>query len=126
MEKSLSEKMQDARFGFGLSTLQIGKILGLGANQWRNYENGSVPNKSKKHLIILCMTPRGMFNLLNNSPNLRNEKWYPEFYFKVQGMIFEIESELRRSEQMMNDNYWITHPPITEKIKFNKRKNKNI
>lgn len=121
MEKSLAEKMQEARFGFGLSTLQMGKILGLGTNQWRNYECGSVPNKSKKHLIILAITPRGMFNLLNNSPNLKSESWFPNFYFKVQGMIFEIERELRRLEVIMNENYWITHPPIPEKIKFKKR-----
>ena len=120
--KKLAEKMQEARLGFGLSTLQIGKILGLGTNQWRGYENGAIPNKSKENLIRIALTPSGMMGLLNHCPNIKNEKWFQKLYFKVQGMNFEIDRELQKSKEMMNENWWITHPPIPDKIKFKSKK----
>ncbi len=106
--EQFSKKMAVARKEYGLSCAFMGEILGLGANQWRNYEKKEMtPNRSKHNLIRLAITPISFMRILDASPKMiKDRKEFPNLYFKVQSMCFEIERDLQRIKDDMNNNYF--------------------
>ena len=105
--EELSKKMEIARKAYGISTVFMSDILGFGINQWRNYENGIKPNKSNYNLIRLAITPIGLKRILDISPkNIKEHKQFPKLYFKVSGMVYQIENDLRLIRDNANENFF--------------------
>ena len=51
------EQIKAIREKYELSAAKISEIMGMGANSWRNYENGEVPSKVHANLIQLISLP---------------------------------------------------------------------
>ncbi|MFA5298009.1 MAG: type II toxin-antitoxin system antitoxin SocA domain-containing protein [Lutibacter sp.] len=51
------EEIREIRAKYGISASKMSEILGFGANSYRNYENGEVPNQSNANLIQLAKDP---------------------------------------------------------------------
>jgi len=51
------EEIKEIRAKYGVSATKMSEILGFGANSYRNYENGEVPNQSNANLIQLANDP---------------------------------------------------------------------
>lgn len=102
----LQKKMMVARVKYNVSASFMGKILGLGANQWLGYENGSKPNRSKENLISIALTPMGFKRLLDISPKMiKQHKKYASLYGRVKAMVDDIERQTRDFKSELNDKY---------------------
>ena len=110
--ENLSEKIKTARTAFGISRAFMGEILGFGVNVLYHYENGEIPSKSNYLALRIAITPFGMKSYLDNSPKMIKErKPFATLYFKVQGMCFDIEREMQRTKDSMNENYFRNYVP---------------
>ncbi len=102
----LQKKMMTARVKYNITASFMGKILGLGPNQWRNYEAGSKPHRSKENLISIALTPMGFKRLLDNSPKyIKQHKKYASLYTRVKVMVDDIKYQTREFESELNDKY---------------------
>lgn len=61
------EDIKSIRENYGLSATKMSEILGFGANVYRNYEAGEIPNQSNARLIQMAMDPLKFKELLNIS-----------------------------------------------------------
>lgn len=52
------EQIKNTRERFGLNQLQMSKVLGLGVNMIRNYENGEMPSVSNATLLNVIRDPK--------------------------------------------------------------------
>lgn len=51
------EQIKEVRLKYELSAARISDILGMGANSWRNYEDGEMPSKANANLIQMISNP---------------------------------------------------------------------
>lgn len=63
------DEIRQIRENYGLSYSQITKIIGFGQNQWRQYENGSLPSESNGKSIAAIRNREGMLAMLESSRN---------------------------------------------------------
>lgn len=64
------QELQAVRKKYALSYSLISKLLGFGVNQYRNYENGELPNQSNGTLLSLIRSAIGFKKILENKRNL--------------------------------------------------------
>lgn len=64
------DEIKAIRDKYGLSAAKMAEALGFGANVYRNYENGEVPNESNGKLIRLAQTSNNFCTLVRDSKTL--------------------------------------------------------
>ncbi len=77
------EEIKAIREQYGLSALAMSRILGLGDNQYRLYEKGTIPSESAGKLINLASQKGNMLLLLQSSENAFKAKTYHRIYERV-------------------------------------------
>lgn len=82
------DEIRNIRKKYGLSALKMSKVLGFGANIYRNYESGEVPSDSNAKLIQLAKTPKEFLTLVKLNSNL-NEKEKNTLIVKLDQLIQE-------------------------------------
>ena len=70
------DEIRDIRERYGLNYTQISKIMGFGLNQWRQYEEGSIPNDSNARLIIAVKNKNVMKGMLEAAKEEFDDKEY--------------------------------------------------
>jgi putative zinc finger/helix-turn-helix YgiT family protein len=68
------EEIKSIREKYGLSVTKMASILGFGANVYRNYESGEVPNESNSRLIELIKDPEEFRKLVLLSETLEGHE----------------------------------------------------
>lgn len=61
------EQIKELRERYKISAIKMSEILGFGANMYRNYENGEVPNESNSRLIQLAQDAEKFKHLITLS-----------------------------------------------------------
>ncbi len=74
------EEIKEIREQYGLSALTMARILGLGDNQYRLYEEGVIPSESVGKMIGLVRQKANMLALLNASQEQMPIKEYNRLY----------------------------------------------
>lgn len=82
---------------YGISAAKMSLILGIGINQYRLYEQGSVPNVSNGRMIRSIMNPKVMLEMVESSKNELSVSEYEKIISKVQAII--ASSETYKMEQ---------------------------
>lgn len=72
---------------YGVSASKMSAILGIGANQWRLYENGEVPNVSNGRMIRSIMNPKVFLDLVESARQVLTYKEYMSITEKVKAVI---------------------------------------
>lgn len=70
------DEIKKIREHYGLSYTQITKIVGFGQNQWKQYENGSMPSESNGKSIVAIKSREGMLSMLESSRNQFSESTF--------------------------------------------------
>ena len=78
---------------YGLSAAKMSQILGIGTNQWRNYECGEVPNVSNGRMIRSIMNPKVFLDYVDSSKNVLAEKEYNKFSLKIASLVEECDKQ---------------------------------
>ncbi len=68
------DEIKDIRKRYGLSASKMSKVLGFGANIYRNYESGEVPNESNAKLIQLAKKPKEFLSLVKLNSDLKEKE----------------------------------------------------
>ena len=87
------EDIQRIRETYGLSAAKMSQILGFGANSYRNYEQGEVPNQSNGKLIQLANDP-GQFRKLVEITDALKEEAKTKLLRKIDHLVEERKSRL--------------------------------
>ena len=87
------EDIQRIREMYGLSAAKMSQILGFGANSYRNYEQGEVPNQSNGKLIQLANDP-GQFRKLVEITDALKEEAKIKLLRKIDHLVEERKSRL--------------------------------
>lgn len=82
-----TDEIVAVRNAYSVSAAKMSQILGIGINQWRNYEAGEVPNVSNGRMIRSIMNPRAFLDYLTSAKNVLGEKDYIKISSKVAEMI---------------------------------------
>ena len=77
------EEIKDIRNQYGLSALAMSRILGLGDNQYRLYEDGTIPTEAVGKLIRLAKQKNNMIALLESSKAAFSVSEYNRFHVKI-------------------------------------------
>lgn len=87
------EQIISIREKYSLSAAKMSEILGFGANSYRQYEGGEVPNHSNAKLIQLANDPNEFKKLVNYCPTLDKK-----FLDKVQNIINKLLIDKKKNE----------------------------
>ncbi|TVR33056.1 MAG: DUF4065 domain-containing protein [Balneolaceae bacterium] len=68
------EEILEIRKKYGVSQTKMSDVLGFGANTYRNYENGDVPQLNNAKLISLAAKPSGFIDLVNDCDSLTEKQ----------------------------------------------------
>lgn len=90
------EEIKAIREQYGLSAPKMAKILGLGDNSYRNYENGEVPSQANSNLIKLAAIPTDFKRFVVNNDVCLEDKERVKLLAKLDALI--IEQERKRAE----------------------------
>lgn len=71
---------------YGLSSSKMSTILGFGANQYRQYEDGYVPTESNGKILKACQTPVVFRTMVENSRGQLGEKSYVKIMAKIEAV----------------------------------------
>lgn len=88
----LSEEIRRIREKYGLSAAKMSEILGLGANTYRQYEAGEVPNFSNARLLNSAANPEIFYTIAKDS-------WETEDQKDKEKVLKKIESIKDQQEQ---------------------------
>ncbi len=77
------DEIKGIRNQYGLSALAMSRILGLGDNQYRLYEDGTIPTEAVGKLIRLARQKMNMIALLDSSRAAFSAREYNRFHEKV-------------------------------------------
>lgn len=83
---------------YGVSASKMSSILGIGANQWRLYENGEVPSVSNGRMIRSIMNPKVFLDLVRAARQVLTDKEFLSITEKVNAVISQ-------SNEYHADNY---------------------
>ena len=86
-----TDEIIDVRQHYGFSASMMSKILGIGTNQYRLYEQGEVPSVSNGRLITLVMKPEVMKQMVAMAKNELDPNEYEKAMGKVQSVISDEE-----------------------------------
>ena len=91
------DEIRNIRKKYGLSALKMSKILGFGANVFRNYESGEVPSDSNARLIQLSKKPKEFLTLVNINSDLRSKE-KNSLIIKLEQLIQKNKKDLFREK----------------------------
>lgn len=77
------DEIKSIRERYGFSYVQMSRLMGFGINQWKQYEEGTVPSESNARLISTARSKSGMRMLLENSRSAFDEKVYLKMLSKI-------------------------------------------
>ncbi|MCK4746390.1 MAG: DUF4065 domain-containing protein [Bacteroidales bacterium] len=97
------EQIIELRRKYSLSALKMSEILGFGANSYRQYEAGDVPNQSNSRLIHLANDPREFIRLVDLSITL-DDKTRSKLVQRIGSLIDEQRS--RRLESQLEKYFF--------------------
>ena len=75
----LPEELTEMRKSYGIPARAFSLILGLGENQYRLYESGTVPSLSVGKLLALAKNPRNMKEMLLSARASLSDKEYSKY-----------------------------------------------
>lgn len=78
------DEIVEIREQYGLSALAMSRILGLGDNQYRLYEEGAIPIESIGKLIFLARQKMNLLAILDGSKKSFNRLEYERLYDTIQ------------------------------------------
>ena len=70
------EEIQEIRLNYNISTTKMSLILGMGINQYHNYENGEIPSLSNARLIMAAKNKNMFLCFLEAAKQSLTEKDY--------------------------------------------------
>ena len=82
-----TDEIINLRKQYGVSAVMMSRILGMGDNQYRFYENGDVPSESNGKLIRSVFNPNVMLELVVSSKDMMGEKEYNKLVARIGEMI---------------------------------------
>jgi len=80
-------QIKKIRDQYKLSASKMSQILGIGVNQYRNYENGEVPNDSNNSLLLLIQNPIEFKNLVTVKKDLLKDSDYKKLIARLDDLI---------------------------------------
>lgn len=83
------DEISAIRKKYGLNLSQISKILGFGANQYAQYENGQIPSESNGKLILAARDKNSMTALLH----LSEGNFSTEEFAKIKSSVLSAEDD---------------------------------
>ena len=87
------EDLAAMREEYGLSAAKMSEILGLGANQYRLYEEGQMPSETIGKMLRSIQTPAVFLSYVEGCKNQMSEEEYTKLCRKIQKtFIKEIKS----------------------------------
>lgn len=130
-----SEQLIRTRKKYGLSAAKMSEVLGFGANIYRNYEKGEVPNLSNGTLLNLAIRPEEFLKIIENKRNLFSENKFEQLVQKIKSFI-EVGNSYQRlkkeiwNEELIPNEFTGYSVPNFEKfanlVLFFLKKNRNI
>lgn len=78
-----TDEIINLRKRYGVSAVMMSRILGIGDNQYRYYENGDVPSESNGKLIRSVFNPNVMLELVLGSKDVIGEKEYKKLVARI-------------------------------------------
>ncbi len=109
-----TEEIVELRKRYNISASKMSLILGFGANQYRLYEDGEVPNESNGKMIRSASNPKVFLDLVHGSRHQLTEKEYNKICTHIQSVIdgaFEYHREqeairmIYRSERGLSNGF---------------------
>jgi uncharacterized phage-associated protein/uncharacterized protein YbaR (Trm112 family) len=88
------DEIRSIRKRYGLTCSQITKIVGFGQNQWKQYEEGSVPSESNGRSIVAIRSREGMLSMLESCRNELDDATFGRLRAKVLCSEDETRTEL--------------------------------
>ena len=77
------EEIKATRLRYGMNYVQITKILGFGANQWKSYEDGCVPSESNGKMMRAVEQKQTMLMMLEASRSEFDENEFSKLQMQV-------------------------------------------
>ncbi len=119
------DEIHRIRTKYGLSYVQIGRILGFGANQYAKYESGQIPSDSNGRMIGAIRYKSVMLKLLENLKDIFDENEYTKIYRQVvdsQEMSLDTDTERIIYEGTQRSIYngfgEFNHRKVEEMVRF--------
>lgn len=84
------DEISDIRTFYGLSASKMSEILGLGANQYRLYENGEMPSEAIGKVLKSILDPRIFASFVKNAENQFSAHDYAKIEEKLERSIKRI------------------------------------
>ena len=81
------DEIKAIREMYGLSASKMSVILGLGANQYRLYENGEVPSEAIGKTLRSIMNPSVFITYVQNSESQFTQQELSKIYDKIEGAM---------------------------------------
>jgi uncharacterized phage-associated protein/DNA-binding transcriptional regulator YiaG len=100
-----SDDIKNIRAKYGISAAKMSEILGFGANIYRNYENGEIPNESNARLIQLVEDPSEFKKLLLlQKDNLKDDE-YEKILKKVESLLPEYHNNFNKNARNIYNGF---------------------
>lgn len=106
-----TDEIINLRKRYEISAVKMSKILGMGDNQYRNYENGDVPNESNGKLIRSVFNPLVMSEMLNSSPEILTTNGARQLIKHLDEIISQKERN-KRAEYEENRVFQVDRGPL--------------
>ena len=78
------EEILNLRLDYGISSTKMSLILGMGINQYHNYENGEVPSISNARLIMAASDKDMFLRFLEAAKGVLSDKDYQNIKTKIE------------------------------------------
>lgn len=95
-----ADEIVGMRKRYRLSARKIAKILGIGYNQYRGYENGDVPSESNGKLMRSISSPVVMRDMIYNSADIMGESSTKEIIGHLNQLISQAEDNIIMAHEL--------------------------
>jgi transcriptional regulator with XRE-family HTH domain len=97
-------QLTEVRKKYHLSASKMSDILGLGANQYRLYESGTIPGESQATLLNLIKSSKDFLKVVESKMAILKEKEYEKITAHLQNLIKQEEhAPLRYIDALFNN-----------------------
>lgn len=86
------ERITQIREQYGVSSRKMAELLGFGVNNYRQYENGEIPNISNANLITLVEDPEEFKKLLDKNQSIP-ERGKNKINFRIEKLLHQQKQE---------------------------------
>ncbi len=91
------DEISSVRTFYGLSASKMSEILGLGANQYRLYENGEMPSEAIGKLLKSILNPNTFVEFVKNAENQFTTSDYAKIIEKTERSVKRMEEDKNHS-----------------------------